>query len=165
MTLPRRWMFVPIGLLSLNALVMVVLVTASSWHPPEVVPQYYERAVAWDQAVAAAQAAEDLGWKIDVALDHGGASVRAHDGAGRPVARAHVTLTGFHRGYPDRRAQLDLTTDAVGDARGVPRDGVNAWRATPGWYEVEIAIKRGAISYSVHRSLRLDDPVAEGTPL
>jgi nitrogen fixation protein FixH len=165
MKLPRRWMFVPIGLLAVNALVMVVLVTASSWHPPEVVPQYYERAVAWDQSVAAAQAAQDLGWKIDVELDGRGARIRAHDGAGRPVAQAHVTLTGFHRRYPDRRAQLEVTTDEVGDAQGVPSDGVNRWRATPGWYELDIAIKRGAISYSVHRSLQLDGHLAEGTPL
>jgi nitrogen fixation protein FixH len=155
MSLPRRWLFVPIGLLVINALVMAVLVIASSSHPPAVVPRYYERAVTWDQSVAEAQLASDLGWKVDLELATMGAVVRARDGQGLPVAGAHVRISGFHRSQPRRAMEVEMTTDAGGDARAIPHDGAQAWLATPGWYEIDVAVKRGAISYSTHRSVEL----------
>ncbi len=155
MNVQRRWIYVCAGLLLLNALVMGVLATASSWSAPAVVPEYYERAVTWDQAVARAAAAERLGWTVELALTRDGARLRMRDGDGRPVAGARIALRGFHRGHPSHRAELVVTTDAAGDAAGVPRDGAGPWRATAGWYELELQIDRGALGYTVHRAARL----------
>ena len=159
----RRWIYITVGLLAINVLVMGVLVMASAWSPPSVVPKYYERAVAWDQSMAEARLAEELGWKIALSLSRDGVLVSAIDPAGQPVGNAHVKVTGFHRGYPAQRADLELMTDATGVARGTPSPSA-AWRGTPGWYELDIAVHRGDISYSMHRELELPSEVAARQP-
>lgn len=163
MSVHKRWLVIIVGLLVTNALVMGVLVTASSWHPPTVVPRYYERAVAWDQRMADDQLATELGWKIEVKLSHEGVLVRAHDGAGQPVAGARFTLAGFHRGSPAHRADVALVTDDAGVARAVP-GAATTWHATPGWYELDIGVHRGDISYSMHREVELPGKVASRQP-
>lgn len=165
MNVQRRWIYVCAGLLLANVGVMVVLVLASSWSAPAVVPTYYERAVTWDAAAARARVAEQLGWTVELELQRGGARMRMRDGAGQPIVGAALALSGFHRGHPEQRAELRLVTDAAGEARGVPRSGGAAWRATPGWYEVELQIERGAIAYSLHRAVELPlATAANGAP-
>lgn len=160
MNVQRRWIYVCAGLLGVNALVMVVLVAASAWSAPAVVPSYYEHAVGWDQEQAAARAADELGWTVSCELSAAGARLRMRDAAGQPVVGARIKLTGFHRGHPTHRAALELVTDAAGEASGVPLDGAAPWRATPGWYQIELSIHHGALGYAVRRALELPAPDA-----
>lgn len=158
LSIDRRWIYVTVGLLAANVLVMAVLVVASTRHPAAVIPSYYERAVAWDERVAEQKVADELGWAIEVKLARDGIAVSARDGAGRPLAGAHVTGSAFHRSAPERRTELSLETDADGWARTTPAQ----WRATAGMYEVELLIKRGAVSYSLHREVELRDETQAG---
>ncbi len=153
LSIDRRWIYVTVGLLAANVLVMAVLVVASTRHPAAVIPSYYERAVAWDDRVAEQKVADELGWAVDVKLAREGISVAALDGAGRPLTGAHLTVSAFHRSTPKLRAELSLTTDAQGRARQTPAQ----WPGTLGMYEVELLIKRGAVSYSLHREVELRD--------
>jgi hypothetical protein len=162
MNVQRRWIYVCAGLLGINALVMVVLVTASAWSAPAVVPRYYEQAVGWDKEQAAVRAADELGWTVSCELSAAGARLRMRDGAGQPVAGARITLTGFHRGYPARRAELEVVTDAAGEALGVPRDGAAPWQPTTGWYELELRVHRGDLGYAVRRAVELPAGAAGG---
>lgn len=159
MNIDRRWIYFTVGLLAANVLVMAVLVVASTRHPAAVIPSYYERAVAWDERVAEQKVADELGWMVDVTLARDGLAVAAIDGAGQPLSGAQVTVSAFHRSTPELRAELRLTTDAQGRARQTPAQ----WRATPGMYEVELVIKRGAVSYSLHREVELRDETAAGS--
>lgn len=153
MNIDRRWIYVTVGLLAANVLVMAVLVVASTRHPAAVIPRYYERAVAWDERVAEQQLADELGWSVKVELAREGLLVTALDKAGRPLVGAHLQVSAFHRSAPERRVELSLTTDAEGRARQVPAQ----WRATPGMYEVDVVVHRGAVSYSLHREVELRD--------
>lgn len=159
MNIDRRWIYVTVGLLAANVLVMAILVVATTRHPAAVIPRYYERAVTWDEQVAEQQLAEELGWRVDVKLERAGLSVAAHDGAGRPLAGAQLEVSAFHRSAPEHRTELSLTTDAEGRARRTPAH----WRATPGMYEVDLVVKRGAVSYSLHREVELRDETAAGS--
>lgn len=160
MSLGARWIAISVGLLVANVLVMIFLVLASNWSRPTVVPQYYERAVAWDQQMADDELAKELGWKLDLALSTEGVQVRALDGAGQPLGGAQITLRGFHRKTPTHRADATLVTDDHGQAQAVPA----GWLATPGFYELDLAVKRGAVSYSVHRAVQLPAKVADAGP-
>jgi nitrogen fixation protein FixH len=155
----RRWIFVCVGLLVTNALVMAVLVTASSRSAPAVVPQYYERAVAWDQTMAEARLAAELGWSLELSLDGDRAKMRLSDRAGQPVAGAALTIGGFHRAQPALRIELSRVTDSSGEATAslaAPR--------TAGWYELDIGLERGAVRYSLHRAVELRDVLAARRP-
>ncbi len=153
MSAPRRWIYVCVGLLVTNALVMAVLVTASSKSAPAVVPRYYERAVAWDQTMAEAKLAAELGWTLELSLDDQGAAVKLVDRDGRPVSGAEISVRGFHRARPAQRLALALVTDAAGEARAPASSG----ERTAGWYELDVEIERGAVRYSLHRAVELRD--------
>ncbi len=172
MNVHRRWIYASAGLLAINVLAMAVLVTASSHSAPLVVPQYYERAVAWDQAMADARRAAALGWRLELALGDGGAlelSVRTADG--QPVAGVHVVGGGVHRGSPRHRLAFDLTTDADGRAQiaaaqAARQEGAArpATKVLPGWYQLELTVERGAVRYSERRAARLRDPAGVAAP-
>lgn len=151
MIAPRRWIFVCVGLLSINALVMVVLVTASSRSAPAVVPRYYERAVAWDQTMAEARLADELGWTLALSLSAHGATAKLVDRDGQPIAGAALTVRGFHRAQPARRVELSLITNAAGEAAG------SAASLPAGWYELDVELAHGQVRYSVHRAVEQRD--------
>lgn len=153
MSAPRRWLCVCVGLLVTNALVMAVLVTASSRSAPAVVPRYYERAVAWDQTMEEARLAAELGWTLELSLGDHGAAARLVDRDGQPVSGARLTIGGFHRARPAQRLALVLVTDAAGEARAPALSGDR----TAGWYELDVEIAHGAVRYSLHRAVELRD--------
>ena len=151
----RRWIFVCVGLLLGNVGVMAILVTASSWSAPTVVPHYYERAVDWDRTMAEARAVQQLGWRLELTLTAEGAALAVHDAEGAPVTGVHVRARGFHRSEPARAIELELTSGADGAARAMPHAGGGNWRATPGWYELDLEVKRGDVHYGQHRAVEL----------
>lgn len=155
MTLARRWLFVCVGLLLGNVVVMAVLVTASRWSEPTVLPHYYERAVDWDRAMAETRIIQQLGWRLDLTLTSEGGALAVHDAAGVPVAGVTVRARGFHRSAPARAIELELTSGTDGTARAVPRDRGASWRATPGWYELDLEVHRGDVRYAQHRAVEL----------
>lgn len=153
MSAPRRWIYVCVGLLVTNALVMAVLVTASAKSAPAVVPQYYERAVAWDQTMAEAKLAAELGWTLELSLDGEGIAVKLVDHDGQRLAGAELAIRGFHRARPAERLALVLVTDEAGEARAPATSEAR----TAGWYELDVEITRGAVRYSLHRAVELRD--------
>jgi nitrogen fixation protein FixH len=150
----RRWLFVAVGLLAANALAMATLVVASSWSRPTVVPNYYERAVRWDQRVAAAEPARQYGWQVDLAVGDGGATVHARDGRGLPLRDLHLRGVGRHRSAPEQRIAFELVTDEQGLGH-TPRAAAQAWSGRPGWYEIDLEIQSGALHYFERRSIEL----------
>jgi nitrogen fixation protein FixH len=155
MTLARRWLFVCVGLLLGNVAVMAILVTASTWSAPTVLPHYYERAVEWDRAMAEVRTIQQLGWRLDLTFTTEGAALAVHDADGAPVPGVTVRASGFHRSEPARAIELELTSGADGTARAVPRDRDAKWPATPGWYELDLEVHRGEVRYAQHRTVEL----------
>lgn len=150
MTLPRRWIYVCIGLLTVNAGVMAILIVASARSAPTVVPHYYERAVAWDRAMAEERAIERLGWKVELALLEAGATVTLHTAEGLPLEGAIVSLSGFPRAHPERHLQLEQVTGGDGRAQLAAAQPLLA-----GWYELDLAVARGPVRISLHRAVEL----------
>jgi nitrogen fixation protein FixH len=157
MSLSRRWLAVCVGLLVVNALAMACLVVASSARRPTLLPQYYERAVAWDETMAEELLQEQVGWQIDCELSASGALFRVRDRDGHPVSDVTITATGFHRSHPDQSATFHVTTDDRGVARAHPQGTAASWTAIAGWYEFDLQVHRGAIRYSLHRTITLAD--------
>ncbi len=153
-TLPRRWIYVCIGLLTVNAGVMAILIVASARSAPTVVPHYYERAVDWDRTMAEERAMERLGWKVELSLAQAGATVTLHTASGQPLDGATVSLSGFPRAHPALRLQLEQVTGGDGRAQLAAPQPLLA-----GWYELDLTVTRGPVRISLHRAVELPGEV------
>ncbi len=79
-------------------------------------PEYYNKAIHWDQAVAAQEASDKLGWRI--VFTHQPAvgqpvRVRVVDLNGAEVPDAKISLETFHHATASKRFDLTLTRDAA----------------------------------------------------
>src|SRR5688572_28616544 len=107
---PNRWALFPIGLLGILVSVQAVLFSLSRNDPSFAVePDYYRKAVSWDQHAKQLATSARLGWQpsFDVVSADGRASLRLTlvDKDAKPVADAAIGLTTF----PNARANLIQT--------------------------------------------------------
>ena len=122
------WPAFLVGLLVANAAGVVVLIivsSSSSGHAVE--PDYYNKALRWDGAMAQQRANQQLGWRAELSFDAlPGSSSRARipptqlvlrlrDRTGQAVRGARVSTEAFARLRAGRRYQVALRD--MGDGR------------------------------------------------
>lgn len=129
-----HWPFILVGIIAVAALANGVLVYKAHSDPSFAVePDYYQKALAWDQTMAQQRQNRRLGWELGCDLQSGdgaeaGVTLRAtlRDRAGAPLSGATVRLTALHLARASRRLQTTLSPGAAGEYRGVlplGRDG------------------------------------------
>jgi nitrogen fixation protein FixH len=147
-----RWTLAITGLLVGNLAAVGILVTLSSGDTARrVVPDYYQRAVAWDRTEAAEAASDQLGWRATVALGTRRVAVTLHDRAGAPLTGARVTMRAHPRGRLDVDVAAPLAETAPGVYRATPA------LPAPGLWDVTVHAARGHDAFS-------DELVAEKRP-
>lgn len=80
-------------------------------------PEYYKKAMHWDQAVAAQEASDKLGWRIVFSEQPSVGQpvrVRVVDVSGLDVPDAIISLETFHHATASKRFDVTLTRDANG---------------------------------------------------
>lgn len=86
-----------IGLLLLSVGSNVYLLVRATNDPSFAVePDYYEKAVHWDDHQAARAASDKLGWKIRVDARREMLRIELRDALGRPIDGAEVEVIAFH---------------------------------------------------------------------
>lgn len=151
----KHWPFIIVGLLLGNATAVMLLIGFSgAGESHHVVPDYYEKAVAWDQTMAQERANLALGWSVEVSAGSPGElilTVRDRDGA--PVEGASIQIDAFHR------AQASATVRAraadSGQGRYVARFPVERG----GLWQLELTATRGPAVFT--RSLVRELPPVE----
>lgn len=134
-----RWVFIVVGLLVLHVSGMVVAMTIATRDPSSTsTPDYYDRAVRWDEHVAELRASERLGWDVTVAASalRDRAVVTVRDEHGAPVAGGRGSLRAYHVQRTEDVASYPLTERGDGwyDA---PLD-----MARPGLWIVDVELDR-----------------------
>ena len=106
-------------------------------------PDYYRKAVEWDQAMAQEARNAELGWTVSARLGLAGAEqawliAAVRDRAGAPITGAAVTVEAF----PSARAReiASFTLEPTGDA-GVYAAALPSGR--PGLWELRVRVTRG----------------------
>ena len=105
MTTSRRWLAVVIGLLAVHVTAVAVLIVQSRGLALRVVPDAYQRAVAFNETLAVMAVSDELGWRADAHLAAVDATrdqieIELTDGRGAPV-------TGFSKAKgPPIRSRL-----------------------------------------------------------
>jgi len=93
-----RWfpiMLVALLLVSVGANVYLII-RATSDPSFAVEPNYYQKAVDWDQIQEERSRSEALGWKVDVKAKHTELRVQLTDRRGEPIDGAVVEVEAFH---------------------------------------------------------------------
>jgi nitrogen fixation protein FixH len=139
----RAWPFAIAGILVAGIASNVVFAVLAASDPAAAVePDYYRKAIAWDEEMAQQERNVALGWTVHAALHLGtnGAPGRLEltiaDNKGDPLRGAAVSALVMHNA---RAAAVDsVTLRAVGEGRYAA--SVNAER--PGIWEVRLDVRR-----------------------
>lgn len=119
------WPWFIVALLASHVLAMVVAVTiAVRDRSFAVVPNYYDRAVNWDEEQAKFRASEKLGWQVQVEaagqVDPLGRRVVSFvltDSRGHAISGATLQVEYFHEAHGDEDHDVELTPDASDPTR------------------------------------------------
>lgn len=160
-----RWPYIVVGLLATHVTVMLLAVKiASSGGGHSVVPDYYRKAVNWDESRAKIRASALLGWTVSVtpAVLSGQDGLRElrfvlQDKEGGPIAGAHVVARVWHHAIGESHEVTASPTDAA---------GVYAARAPmsqPGAWECELVVDRGAEHFIHTVTLHIASPLGAGS--
>jgi nitrogen fixation protein FixH len=121
-------------------------------------PDYYAKAVHWDQTMAQEAANAALGWSVSASFEPGarpGQSrlvARVRDRAGAPVDGARVSVVAFPSARASRMSAAALEPKGDGAyAAGLPAD-------RPGLWELRVRVTRGGDVFT--ETLAEDRPAA-----
>jgi nitrogen fixation protein FixH len=110
MTAATRWTLAIVGLLGGNLVAMGLLIGAAHSEAPAIIPQYYEKAARYDDAIDQAASNRALGWRISPRWSRTGDFVAdVTDRDGKPLVGAVVTIDKRPRSEHQRRGLYDLT--------------------------------------------------------
>ena len=144
----KRGLGWPIGMaviLVLTVAANVGMITLANDDPTFAVePDYYQKAVRWDEAMAQERANDALGWRLEPSLSlapDAPARLLVHvtDAAGAPLTGAVLTVQAMHNA---RAAQVFAATLAPTDVAGAYRAELPLRRA--GQWELRFEVTRGA---------------------
>jgi len=141
----RGWYW-PVGLAALlvvSAAANIALVVITSRDASFAVePDYYAKALAWDETMAQRARNEALGWALGLGVEPTGergrmtVTARLTDSAGAPLLGAHVAIEARHNARASRVLTAVLEPWDVGYGAAMPL-------ARPGYWEFRVRVTRG----------------------
>jgi nitrogen fixation protein FixH len=150
-----RWPLYIIGLLATQAAGVGVMIAIATSDPSVAVePEYYEKALAWDDAAASEAATKTLGWSALVTAGPLSStdrelSIALKDKAGRGIAEARVHVEMFHQARSGQR----LTAELTGMGAGVYVARLPIQR--PGLWEIRITAQHGRDKAAMIQSIEV----------
>jgi nitrogen fixation protein FixH len=104
-------------------------------------PDYYAKALAWDETMAQEARNKALGWSLELRVEPTGegglVAVSLADRAGAPLPGARITIEALHNARAGRVLTAILEPRGPGYARMMPL-------ARPGLWEFRLRVTRGA---------------------
>ncbi len=164
------WALLPVGLLVGLMTIQIVMLMISTNDPGFAVePDYYQKAVNWDEQQAELRRSAALGWetKLSVAppseLGQATLSVNVNDRRGIPLGGAQVLVSAFHNARAAQVHELQLSETSDGHYAGV----LQARR--PGIWEFRLRVLRDGQTFLRTQQLELPtfrarEPVSGGSP-
>jgi len=150
------WALVPVALLGTMFVGWGVMVSLALDDPAFAIePDYYDKAVHFDEHRAEVRESRELGWSLDVRpqLDAEGARVLVtlKDREQRPIPGASVKATVFHNARSSQWRQIDFRDDGHGNYT----QRLTPWR--PGLWELRFDVQHGGQRFLQVTRLSLGD--------
>jgi len=156
----RGWYW-PVGLATLlvgSAGANIALVVTTSRDASFAVePDYYAKALAWDETMAQLARNEALGWSLGLGVEPTGergrmtVTARLTDSAGAPLTGARIAIEALHNARASRVLTAALEPRSLGYATVMPL-------ARPGLWEFRVRVTRGPDAFTA--TLMRDVPEA-----
>ena len=108
------WLMAIVGLLAANVLATSLLLFEAHHGASAVIPNYYDRAIKYDETLDQMQVDRDLGWHLAVSAVGGLVTVTVLDREGHAVNDAIVQVTGYARAYADQILDTVLAPHGAG---------------------------------------------------
>jgi len=137
-----RWIAIIVGLLVGNVLATGVLIAVAHSGGSHVLPQYYDRAIHYDDRIDQEARNRALAWQVRASIERGVVTVTVRDRAGVPLEGAAVKVEGVERARDARSIAGELAPTRAGEYR--------ATVGGRGWIDLTISIDRGGDRY-VHQ--------------
>ena len=142
MTAATKWILAIVGLLAANVLAMVILAVTATTGRSQVIPEYYAKAVAYDDTMDESTRSERLGWLAEATISKASIEVTVMDATSQPLAGARVHVTGYQRAHLADKIDVELADLGGGHYRGAllaDRLGV---------HDLQIVVERAGARYS-----------------
>lgn len=94
-------------------------------------PNYYDKAVRWDETQEVRAKSEALGWHAELRAEPSSLELILSDAFGRPVVGAEVEVVAFHNARANERIRAELVEQEEGRyllVRAFPRPGLWEYR-------------------------------------
>ncbi len=160
----KHWPWIIVGMLVVHASIMLgTIAYVSAKNDLYVEPDYYAKAVDWDNQRAMREMAENMGWVIEVLVqdsqpdsDAGRTiQVSIHDRDGQPIDGALVEVESVHPAHANDRINLVLL--GVGDGQYRKPIGMDV----PGFWQVNLAIRYQGIQAMIQREIEIRERSSE----
>ena len=155
-----HWPLAIVSLLGLNMVIVFITVAyATGDKSAAVEPDYYRKAVEWDQVAAEHEASRKLGWQAGTWIDFSGPTshllVTLTDREGRPVRGAQVEAETFASlRSADRQTLHLLPSDAAPDTASAYSAPISIHQ--PGLWEVRLTCRRGDETFMADLTTSVD---------
>ena len=146
MSAGKKWITAIVALLTLSVTTSVALAVLANNGMNEIIPQYYERAVHYDDAIDEANKSVSLGWRVRATIAGGVIAVEARDAAGKLV-EGKVHVTGYQRAHASEPIDVDLARATDGTYRATDK------ASRLGAHDLIITIDRGSDHFVQRASL------------
>ncbi len=168
------WPWIVVGLLALMALINAALVYNAHKDPSHAVePDYYRKALDWDETAAQRKYNRELGWLLELdfkpvpegmagALPEAGPPntlllCRLLDGAGTRLAGAEIRVSCFHNAWSGHRIEAALPPLADGY-------GAALRLGPPGLWEFRSEVRRSGERFTSVQTRLLEAAAGGGAP-
>lgn len=154
---PWMWPAMVLGLFVIQAIFMGAAIVLAHNDPSVAVePDYYEKALRWDQDAARQRAALALGWEAALeiepptgAMGQRTLRVRIKDGEGNAVPDLAVTVEAFHQAESGARRSAEATPTPDGYIATIPMARAGHW---------EVRIRAGSGGAELQRTVFAEIP-------
>ncbi len=161
----KHWPWVIVGMLVVHAsIILGTIAVVSARHDLYVEPDYYAKAIDWDNQRAMREMADTMGWTIELAVydeqvDSGtgrqALEVSIRDRDNQPIDGALVQAEAVHPAHANDRINLVL----LGIDDGRYRKPIEM--EVPGFWQVHLAIRYQGIQAMIQREIEIRARSAE----
>ncbi len=122
------WPYALTAMFCVHASIVFITMTFASKTPANAEPDYYEKAIAWNDASESRLTVRREGWSVQAASEDRTVTVRLADRSDAPIGGASVVAVSLHRASPLDRTVLEFEEGTGGRYTAqLPSDRAGLW--------------------------------------